>query len=152
MLKSNRHLAGGMTLIELLTVVAIIALLGSMAYSSYRNSVLRSNRTEATATLLNVAAAQEKFFLQNNTYADDDQLEDAPPAGLGIPRETTNGYYTITLDTGTADDLTQTFGATAEPTDEGGQSQDTDCATFTINETGQKGATGADDAVTRCWR
>jgi type IV pilus assembly protein PilE len=142
----------GMTLVELLTVMAIVALLGSIAYTTYRNSVIRSNRTEATAALLSVAAAQEKFYLQNNTYASDDQLEDPPPTGLGLSRTTANGYYTIALDTGAQDDLTQTFGATATPTSTGGQGDDDDCTAFTIDETGQKGASGAADANTRCWR
>ena len=47
-----------MTLIELMIVVAIVAILAAVALPAYRGYVLRSNRTEATATLLRVQAAQ----------------------------------------------------------------------------------------------
>jgi type IV pilus assembly protein PilE len=70
----------GVTLVELLMVIVIIAILSSIAVPTYRSYVLRAQRTEATATLLRVQAAQEKFFAQNNIYAAD--LAAAPPAGL----------------------------------------------------------------------
>lgn len=147
MRKKNR----GVTLIELMTVVAVVAILASIAYSSYRNSVIRSNRTEATTALLQAAAAQEKFYLQNNTYADDDQLVLAPAdGGLGLPRTTTSGYYTIEVTD--EDDLAAGFQITATPVAGGGQSDDDDCTSFTIDQTGRKGATGTDDAAVRCWR
>lgn len=147
MRKSNR----GVTLIELMTVVAVVAILASMAYSSYRNSVIRSNRTEATTALLQAAAAQEKFYLQNNTYADDDQLVLAPAdGGLGLPRTTQSGFYRIEVTD--EDDLANEFTITATPVDGGGQDDDDDCTSFTINQTGLKGAAGAPDARQRCWR
>jgi type IV pilus assembly protein PilE len=147
MRKKNR----GVTLIELMTVVAIVALLASIAYSSYRNSVIRSNRTEATAALLQAAAAQEKFYLQNNTYADDDQLVLAPAdGGLGLARTTPSGYYTIAVTDDS--DLATRFQITATPVAGGGQTDDADCTSFTIDQTGRKGATGAGDAAVRCWR
>jgi type IV pilus assembly protein PilE len=58
----------GVTLIELMIVIIVVAVLASIAIPSYRQYVLRSHRTEAKAALMNVAAAQEKFYLQNNTY------------------------------------------------------------------------------------
>ena len=76
--------SAGMTLIELMIVVAIVALLASIAVPSYRQYVLRANRIEATTALLQLAAAQEKFYLQNNTYAGNALIDDAPPAGLGL--------------------------------------------------------------------
>jgi type IV pilus assembly protein PilE len=128
----------GFSLIELMIVVAVVAILASIAVPSYRQYVLRSHRTEAKAALLNVAAAQEKFYLQNNTYTT--ALTDAPPAGLGIAATTRNGYYTIAI--GGAN--VTTFSVTATAT--GTQTQDTRCLTFSINELGVKTATNAD-----CW-
>ena len=83
--------SAGMTLIELMIVVAIVALLASIAVPSYRQYVLRANRTEATTALLQLAAAQEKFYLQNNTYAGNALIDDAPPAGLGLVRRPSAG-------------------------------------------------------------
>jgi type IV pilus assembly protein PilE len=128
----------GMSLIELMVVVAIVALLATIAVPSYRQFLLKSHRAEAKAALLNLAAAQEKFYLQNNTYADD--LSTAPPGGLGLPATTVNGHFTVVIDDADADG----FAATA--TTAGGQAQDTHCTTFTINQAGTRGATSSD-----CW-
>ena len=90
--------ARGVTLIELMVVILVLAILASIAVPSYRRYVMRSNRTEATAALLQLRIAQEKFFLQNGQYADDGALTTAPPAGLGLPGTTASNYYTVTLD------------------------------------------------------
>lgn len=131
--------ARGVTLIELVIVLVVVAILAAIAIPNYREYVLRSHRTEAKAALLNVAAAQEKFYLQNNTYTSD--LSAAPPAGLGIPATTENGYYTIAI---TAGANTTSFTATATAT--GPQTQDSRCASFSINQAGSKTATNTD-----CW-
>jgi len=128
----------GVTLIELIVVVTIVALLATIAIPSYRQFMLRSHRAEAKAALLNLAAAQEKFYLQNNTYTD--ALDDAPPAGLGLTATTEKGYYTIVIDAADTD----SFAATA--TAAGGQADDADCATFTIDQAGVRTATSDS-----CW-
>src|SRR5437763_2903936 len=87
------HRMRGMTLIELMVVVAIVAILASLAVGSYRRYVLRANRTDATSALLRIQVAQEKYFLQNNTYTTD--VTDLPPTGLGVASPTTNGFYTL---------------------------------------------------------
>jgi type IV pilus assembly protein PilE len=136
----------GVTLIELVVVVAIVALLASIAVPTYRNYLLRSHRVEAKAALLNLAAAQEKFYLQNNSYAANSVLSTAPPTGLGIPGTTKNGYYTIAISNAS----TTTFAATATAT--GAQTEDTDCATFAIDALGVKSATkSGGSASTACW-
>jgi type IV pilus assembly protein PilE len=136
----------GFTLIELMIVIVVIAVLGSIAVPSYRSYILRTHRVEATSALLNLAAAQEKFYLQNNTYAADDDLTDAPPAGLGLPETTENGWYTLEI---TAADVTN-FTATA--TAAGGQVADSACASFTVNALGVKSATKQGGAAsTDCW-
>ena len=62
----NRRLAGGFTLIELMVVVGLVAVLGSIAVSTYRSYMLRTNRTEGRMALLATQVGQEKYFLQNN--------------------------------------------------------------------------------------
>ena len=133
----------GLTLIELMTVIVIVAILGGIATSSYRSYLLRTNRTEARMALLRVQAAQEKFFLQNRKYADDDELEIAPPNGLGVPATTVPGsFYTISI--GDHSDTTYTATATAI----NGQTADrTDCHVLTINELGERTPVAGD-----CWR
>jgi type IV pilus assembly protein PilE len=138
----------GVTLIELLTVIVVLAILSTIAVSSYRTFMLRSNRTDATTTLLRIQVAQEKFFLQNNRYASGStELTAAPSAGLGIGLRTgdvtPNGFYAITLAASDATHYTATAAAT------GGQTQDlAACQTFTINEQGTR--TPAES--TGCWK
>jgi type IV pilus assembly protein PilE len=134
-----RNKMRGITLIELIVVIAIVGVLASIAIPSYRQYLLRSHRSEAKSALLNLAAAQEKFYLQNNTYTT--ALTTAPPAGLGLTATTVNGHYTVAIAAGA-----NAAGFTATATAAGGQAQDTHCASFTITQAGTRTATSAD-----CW-
>lgn len=136
----------GVTLIELMIVIIVVAILASIAVPSYRQYVLRTHRTEAKTALLNLAAAQEKFYLQNNTYAADSALSTAPPAGLGLSSTTENGWYAIAITAASA----TAFSATATAT--GAQTADSDCATLTLTGLGVKSATkSGGGASTVCW-
>jgi type IV pilus assembly protein PilE len=136
----------GVTLIELLIVVVIVAIMASAAMPSYGRHVLRAHRVDAKAALLNLAAAQEKFYLQNNRYASSSELATAPPDGLGLPATIGAGRYTIAI---TAAGTTA-FSATA--TAAGKQTADGDCATFTIDALGVRSATDRGGAAaTACW-
>lgn len=59
----------GFTLIELMVVAVIIALLSAIALPSYRQYAIRGSRVQAQAELLQLAALQEKIFLNSNSYA-----------------------------------------------------------------------------------
>ena len=71
---SGRRVPGrvaGFTLIELLVVIAIIGILAAVAipqFGAYRRKGLDA---DAQANVRNMALAQEGYFLDNNTYADD---------------------------------------------------------------------------------
>jgi type IV pilus assembly protein PilE len=144
----TRRRAGGFTLIELMVVIGVVAVLGSIAVNTYRSYILRTNRTEARMALLATQVAQEKYFLQNNQYAQDiATVIAAPPAGLGINLTaggvTIGGNYTLSFNAVTANTYTLQAVAT------GTQTKDTAaCLTFTINEQGTR--TPADS--TGCWR
>jgi len=137
----------GFTLIEMMIVVVVIAILAAIAIPSYRQYVLRSHRVEATTALLALAAAQEKFYLQNDTYTDN--LTDAPPDGLGIADfdadtagvQTENGWYTISIDDDADDE-----GYTARAAAIGDQAADSACANFSLTATGVRTAT-----KDKCW-
>src|SRR5579862_6730540 len=136
----------GVTLIELLTVIAVVAILSSIAVSSYHNYLLRTNRTDGTTALLRVQVAEEKYFLQNNTYTTD--IADAPPTGLGVASPTPNGHYTLIVaaDPNSTNSIATSYLATATPT--GSQAKDTACPTITINDQGQRGPAAT---ATKCW-
>jgi type IV pilus assembly protein PilE len=138
----------GVTLIELMTVIVVVAILASIAVPSYRNYLLRAQRTEATTALLNLQAAQEKFYLQNNRYADQAELTPAPPAGLGLAATTERGFYDVTI---ALDADQQGYTATAAPVAGAGQSDDSRCTGFSVDDNGMRGATGP-GGTTYCWR
>jgi type IV pilus assembly protein PilE len=148
--QQSRGRARGFSLIELMIVVAIVAILATLATSSYRNYVLRANRTEGRMALLAIQSAQEKFFLQNNQYAQSMATVIAPASsgGLGVSNLTAagvtpSGNYTISFAAVTAN--TYTIQAVAT----GPQTHDTAaCLTFTVDDQGSR--TPADS--TGCWR
>ncbi|MDO8261673.1 MAG: type IV pilin protein [Gallionella sp.] len=59
---------GGFTLIELMIVVAIVAILTSIAYPAYTSSILKGKRAEGRAALAELMQQQERYMTQNNTY------------------------------------------------------------------------------------
>jgi len=133
-----------MTLIELMVVLAIVAILSTIAVGSYRRYVLRANRTDATSALLRIQVAEEKFFLQNNTYT-----TQVTVAVLGIASPTPNGFYTlaVTGDPNSTNNIATSFQATA--TAVAPQTQDTSCLTLTINDQGLRNSA---PSTTECWR
>jgi type IV pilus assembly protein PilE len=140
----------GVTLIELMVVVAILAIIASIAVPTYRKYLIRSQRSEAKIALLQLQTAQEKFYMQNNVYTDKvTTASTATIPGLGLPGTSETGKYDVavsTLATGG-----QSYTATASPRTGGGQADDKECANFTINERGVRGISGT-KTPEFCWK
>jgi len=90
MIRNYRRMTG-VTLLELMIVVVVIAIMTAIAFPNYRDFVDRAKRNEAKALLLEVAQNQERFYLQNSTYGTLVQL------GYSTPLETDSGTYRITV-------------------------------------------------------
>ncbi len=130
----------GFTLIELIIVILIIGILAAISYPSYQEYVMRGNRTEAMALLNEAAARQERYFAQNNTYAD-------TAAKLNITDYVAQlKYYTLAVANVTANTYTLTASAKSAP-----QTGDTKCANFVLNQTGAKSVSGTYTAA-NCWK
>lgn len=64
----KNHSNGGFTLIELMIVVAIVAILTSIAYPAYTSAILKGKRAEGRAALTELMQQQERYMTQNNCY------------------------------------------------------------------------------------
>lgn len=142
------HKTKGLTLIELLIVVAIVAILGAIAYPSYQGSVQKSRRTDARAALTEIAALQEKHFFKDNAYNSDLTVVYGGTASK-------EGFYTLAVKTLAADTGCGADGECFEltATTTGAQASDTTCSVFTLTNTGLKEAedSGAVDTTSICW-
>ncbi len=70
----------GFTLIELMIVVAIVAILGAVAYPAYTESVRKGKRAEGRTAIMETLQQQERYMTQYNTY-----LAIDPDAATTIP-------------------------------------------------------------------
>ncbi|MGN6389266.1 MAG: type IV pilin protein [Burkholderiaceae bacterium] len=101
--------SNGFTLIELLVTVAIVAILAGVALPSYRQYVIRGNRSAAEAQMLDIANREEQFLLANRAYADKTTLTGS---GYALPSEVSSNYdYDVVPGTGSVPSYTITFTA-----------------------------------------
>lgn len=130
----------GFSLIELMVVVMIVAILVAIALPSYRRYVVRTHRTDAQRTLLDLATRQERFFYSNNRYA-------TAVADLGASSAVEGGLYQITTPI-VASSTNYVIEATAIGTQ---ARDDAQCQTLSIDRAGLQQSTGtvANDAA--CW-
>lgn len=143
----------GVTLIELVVVMIIVGILAAVAIPSYRDYVLRSQRSDAKDALLALATAQEKHYLQCNAYADViAAAPDCAASELQGADTSKNGWYD--LDTDADADPTLGFTATATAAAGGNQAQDTECETFIVTGLGVRTAldSGGTANTAECWR
>ena len=134
---SRVRLDGGFTLLELMIVVAILAILASIAYASYRDQVVKSRRAAATTCLQERAQFMERYYTTNLTYA-------AAPAPAQCGADL-NPFYAIAF-TGTPG--AKTYVITATP--QAGQMADTRCGNLSINAQGVRTESGT-GTVDECW-
>ena len=146
----NKRRQNGFTLIEILIVVVIVAILAAIAVPSYRDQVIRSKRSVATAELLEVLSLQEQFFLNNKQYATDltDLGYSADPYYIGDEGEETSAGSAIYEIDIAACAAPCSFVLEADP--KNGQADDTDCGKLTLNSLGARGENGTKD-VAACW-
>jgi type IV pilus assembly protein PilE len=135
----------GLTLVELMVVVAVMAIIAAVAYPLYTNQVQKSRRADAKIALESVAMAQERFYTLNGRYT-------ATLASLQVSADirggaSDEGYYTIAAPTLSGSG--QGFTATATASTSAAQASDrSNCTTFSINHLGTKTSTGS---ASKCW-
>ncbi|MEQ8035141.1 type IV pilin protein [Xanthomonas arboricola] len=127
--------ASGFTLIELMIVVAVVAILSAIAYPNYVEHVRKSRRAQVKADLVEYAQLAERFHTVRNTYA-----------GFTLPtvvspREGGTAAYRLGLQ---ASQSTFSISATAQ----GGQVQDK-CGDLGIDQASRK--SNSKGAKSDCW-
>lgn len=150
MSKSNRTLAGGFSLIELMVTVVVISILSSLAIPSYLSHVRKARRTEAKTVLLDLAGREERYYnTNNNVYTNvAANLGYAPTnsATLVTNLPVLSNYYQVTITVNPAAIPAPSYLITATPLS-ADQAKDIQCAQFTIDSTGLQTATNAS-----CWQ
>ena len=142
--KNRQH---GMTLLELMIVVAIVGILAGIAIPSFNDSVTKSRRAEARNALFNGQLKQAEYFANNFQYGSRGQID--------ADEYTENNYYRITVRKPDGEDFTTGFEMRATPVSGEGQENDTACtgsgspSYFCVDETGV--ITTGDCAPQSCW-
>ena len=116
----------GMTLIELLIVVAVVGILAAIAYPSYQSYLVKGNRTAAQAYMQDIASKEQQYLLNARTYTT--SLGDL---GLATVPADVDKYYTVTINPATA----TAFTVTATP--KTGTKQEGD-GTLTLDQLGNR--------------
>lgn len=136
----------GVTMIEMLVVLVVVGVLAAIALPAYRQHMVRVNRTEATTLLHEIAAAEERYYLQQGRYTA--SINAGSPAGLGLGSPMLARHYAF--DVALAADA-QSFIANATPIRGRGQDSDEDCLAFSLDHRGRRGVSGSRDTA-HCWR
>lgn len=104
----------GITLIELMVVVAIVAILASIAIPSYGQYIIRTNRRAAQATMMEIATREHQHFAANRAFADTAELN------FTLPPEVADHYtHAINLVAGPPPGFTIVFTATGRQASDG---------------------------------
>lgn len=116
----------GFTLIEVMVVVAILAILLGIALPSYRAYILRGQLVDATNLLSTFGANMERYYQDNRTYAAVGTI--TPPCSASSPLAArTQGSFTLSCtSTATSYVLTATGSGSTAP------------FSYTLNELGNR--------------
>src|SRR5687768_6654201 len=116
-MSNARSRARGITLIELLVAMAIVAILMSIAVPAYQRYVRRGHRSAAQAAMMDIADRQQQILLANRNYVDAAELA---ATGYSPPPEVSAHYtYTVTLGAGTIPSFLITFTPTGSQVSDG---------------------------------
>lgn len=146
--RRSPHGCRGVTLLELMVAVVIVALLASVAYPSFKGQLQKGRRSDAVAALGALQLDQERYRATSATYASNLQQ-------LGRAASTEGGHYSLSIQDATSSAYTLLATANAGSS----QSSDESCARMAISYSngttqylagGLAGTLGV-DSTRRCW-
>ncbi len=127
----------GLSLIELLLVVAVVGMLAGIAYPSYSDQVRRAARSEAVSMLHDSALRLERHYARVGQYTDSEALVTPLPLG--------SRYYSLQ-----AQREGKTFRLVARRLPRGLMDDDR-CGDFSLDQAGVQGNPGSAEGATGCW-
>lgn len=135
--------ARGITLIELMIVVAIAGILVSAAVPVYSDYLEKSRRADAVNLLLEAATKHNVFFSENGSYGNMKSI-----GYSADPIVSPGGFYSISIVRLNADSH-----YTMTATRNNSQTSDAECGDLTLNNFGVKSAVNASDSEPskNCW-
>ena len=125
----------GMTLIELVIVMAVMGILLTLAIPSYQNHMLRVHRTEAIRMLLQASMCQQRIYASHGNY-------DTKQCHPG------SEYQRYQIAYQPPDTLGRTYIAMATP--KGAQLADP-CGSLSLEQNGARSISGVDSSSMKCW-
>lgn len=131
----KRRFSDGMTLIELVIVMAVMGILIATAVPSYRSYMLRVHRSEAIRILLQAAMCQERIYASNGNY-DTNQCYPATE------------YQQYQLSYSPAESQSGSYLAVATPA--GAQLADP-CGSLSLDQNGARDISGENISSMKCW-
>jgi type IV pilus assembly protein PilE len=147
----RRHMkytrTAGFTLIELVIALVVVAILASIAFPSYQESIRKGRRTDAKVALTDLANRLERYYSDKNTYATATIAGVDPTKNVLSSADSPEGHYTLSI---TAQDATS-FTIKAARKTGGLQVSDAKCGDFTLTSAGIKGITGGTGSAADCW-
>lgn len=137
-----RSRASGFTLIEVMVVLAIVAILAAIVTPTYKEHIAKGRRGEAMSSLMEGAQALERYYSANGSYLKGANLATVFPTNVPA---TGTAYYNIAATLEAAN----TF--TLRATRVGVMAND-ECGDFEITQSGARQLNGNTKAMEQCWR
>ena len=135
----------GFTLTELLIVIAVVAVLVTVAMPGYKEHITKTRRSDGRTALLDLAARMERYYAEHHTYATAIIGSGNASTDVLSSNKSPGGYYTLSIIRQNAN----TYMIQAAP-DAAQAATDTKCGSLRLDQLGQKSITGT-ETVTSCW-
>ncbi len=137
-MQRQRARTRGVTLIELIIAVAVVAILAAIAFPSYQEQMRKTRRADGKAELMETAQQLERCYTRFSRYNDGN-------CGVALPFNSSEGYYVVSAAAITASAFT------LDATPQGDQANDTRCGVLRLTSTGLQGSQGQSTDANECW-